>query len=94
MRTHTHTHTYTHTGERLEAGIKNALILQSDEAVVVTAQEEFVDTLPNIGKKTSLSLRPSPGSKQSCVNVCVVVCRQEFGDAARAWRQVDDPRAS
>ena len=35
------------TGEILEAGIKNALLLQSDEAVVVTTQEEFDDTLPN-----------------------------------------------
>ena len=34
-------------GERLESGIKNSLVLQSDEAVVLTAQEEFVDTLPN-----------------------------------------------
>ena len=34
-------------GERLETGIKNALVLQSDEAVVLTAQEEFVDTLPD-----------------------------------------------
>ena len=35
------------TGERLEAGIKNSLILQSDEAVVITAHEEFEDTLAN-----------------------------------------------
>ena len=35
------------TGEVLEAGIKNALLLQSDDAVVVTAQEEFDDTLPD-----------------------------------------------
>lgn len=34
-------------GERLESGIKNALVLQSDEAVVLTAQEEFVDALPD-----------------------------------------------
>lgn len=34
-------------GERLETGIKNALVLQSDEAVVLIAQEEFVDTLPD-----------------------------------------------
>ena len=31
----------------MESGIKNSLVLQSDEAVVLTAQEEFVDTLPN-----------------------------------------------
>ena len=34
-------------GERLESGIKNALLLQSDEAIVVTAQEELDDILPN-----------------------------------------------
>ena len=39
-------------GEHLEAGIKNVLLLQSDEAIVVTAQEEFEDTLPD-GKTTS-----------------------------------------
>lgn len=32
-------------GERLERGIKNSLLLQSDEAVVLTAQEEHEDTL-------------------------------------------------
>ena len=36
-----------HVGERLESGIKNVLLLQSDEAIVVTAQEEFDDTLPD-----------------------------------------------
>lgn len=34
-------------GERLETGIRNSLVLQSDEAVVLTAQEEFVDVLPD-----------------------------------------------
>ena len=34
-------------GEILEAGISSAMVLQSDEAVVVTAQEEFDDILPN-----------------------------------------------
>ena len=36
---------YVLTGEHLESGIKNVLLLQADEAVVVTAQEEFDDTL-------------------------------------------------
>ena len=36
-----------HLGEHLERGIKNSLILLADEAVVLTAQEEFEDTLPN-----------------------------------------------
>ena len=35
------------TGEQLEYGIKNVLLLQADEAVVVTAQEEFDDVLPD-----------------------------------------------
>ena len=39
-----------YTGEDLESGIRNALLLQSDEAVVVTAQEEFEDVLPD-GKR-------------------------------------------
>ena len=34
-------------GEDLESGIKNSIVLQLDEAVVVTAQEEFDDTLPD-----------------------------------------------
>ena len=34
-------------GERLEKGIKNAILLQADEAVVVTAQEEFNEILPS-----------------------------------------------
>ncbi len=34
-------------GERLEKGIKNKILLQSDEAVVITAEEEFDDTLPD-----------------------------------------------
>ena len=42
-------------GEHLESGIKNALLLQSDEAVVVTTQEEFDDTLAN-GKMYTSSL--------------------------------------
>ncbi|CAI8049170.1 Major vault protein, partial [Geodia barretti] len=45
-------------GERLESGIKNALLLQSDEAIVVTAQEELDDILPN-GKK----VHRSPGDR-------------------------------
>ena len=34
-------------GEQLESGIKNVLLLQSDEAIVATAQEEFDDVLPD-----------------------------------------------
>ena len=34
-------------GERLASGIKDALVLQQDEAVVVTAEEEFDDKLPD-----------------------------------------------
>lgn len=44
-------------GEHLESGIKNVLLLQSDEAIVVTAQEEFDDVLPH-GKKTRVGQIP------------------------------------
>ena len=56
---HTHTHTHIHlenyvaslcsslfsfiVGERFERGIQDAVILESDEALVVVAQEEFDD---------------------------------------------------
>ena len=41
----------------LESGIKNALLLQSDEAVVVTAQEEFDDILPDGERIETLHLK-------------------------------------
>ena len=34
-------------GETLERGIQNAIILESDEALVLHAQEEFDDILPD-----------------------------------------------
>lgn len=43
-------------GEQLEAGIQNVIILEADEALVVTAVDEFDDVLPD-GKK----VRRSPG---------------------------------
>ena len=43
-------------GETLEgSGIKNAIVLQSDEGVVLTAQEEFDDTLPDGESPNQLS---------------------------------------
>ena len=38
-------------GEELEKGIQNAIILEADEALLLTAQEEFDDILPD-GKYT------------------------------------------
>ena len=34
-------------GESLERGIQNAIILEADEALVLRAQEEFDDILPD-----------------------------------------------
>ena len=34
-------------GEELEKGIQNAIILEADEALLLTAQEEFDDILPD-----------------------------------------------
>ena len=34
-------------GERLEKGIQDSIVLEADECLVVTAQEEFVETLPD-----------------------------------------------
>ena len=36
-------------GEQLEAGIQNVIILEADEALVVTAVDEFDDVLPDGG---------------------------------------------
>ena len=36
-------------GEQLEAGIQNVIILEADEALVVTAVEEFDDVLSDGG---------------------------------------------
>ncbi len=43
------TQCYTDAGEHLSpgSGIKDAVILQADEAVVITAEEEFDDVLPD-----------------------------------------------
>ncbi len=46
------------TGESFEHGIKNSIVLQSDEAVVITAEKEFDDVL----------------SDGRCLCVCVCVC--------------------
>ena len=55
-------------GERLESGIKNALVLQSDEAVVLTAQEEFVDTLPDGKPLPMWSHDQLPSCHYTCLN--------------------------
>jgi len=49
---------FLHPGERLDKGIKNVILLQSDEAVVVTAQEEFDEILPSGDK-----VHHTPGDK-------------------------------
>ena len=63
----------------MESGIKNALLLQSDEAVVVTAQEEFDDVMPDGECSGDLNLM------MSCLMVSVhVVVIGSFGERLRS----------
>ena len=64
----------------MESGIKNALLLQSDEAVVVTAQEEFDDVMPDGECTCSGDLN----LMMSCLMVSVhVVVIGSFGERLR-----------
>ena len=36
-----------YSGEHLESGIQDSMVLEADESLVVTAQDGFVDTLPD-----------------------------------------------
>lgn len=44
---YTHVHHFVLTGERLESGIQDSMVLEADECLVVTAQDAFMDTLPD-----------------------------------------------
>ncbi len=67
-------------GERLEAGIRNVIILQADEAVVLTAQDEFDDILPS-GKKVH---RP-PGDRWMIHGPTEYIPRIEIGNMQHRW---------
>ncbi|XP_064383731.1 major vault protein-like [Halichondria panicea] len=69
---------FLHPGERLETGIKNSMILQADEAVVVTAHDEFVDTLPN-GK----TVQRGPGDKWMIHGPTEFIPKTEIGKFER-----------
>lgn len=66
---------FLHPGEKLQTGIKNAMVLQADEAVVVTAHEEFEDTLPK-GKK----VHRTPGEHWMIHGPTEYIPRTEIGN--------------
>ena len=55
-------------GERFERGIQDAVILESDEALVVVAQEEFDDVTQD-GKR-QLYVSPSVHTSWGCKSKC------------------------